>query len=725
MKKGHNMDTFTGMNEMGSIVVPVYNVADYIAETIQMVEQQTYTNWELILVEDCSTDDSYERIKERIRKSTQADKIHLIRQGHNGGAARARNTGVNVARGRYIAYLDADDVWLASKLEEQLLFMKQKSAAFSFTSYEYGDEHATPTGRIVHVPGKLTFKKALSQTVIFTSTVMFDTWHMDKRLIQMPEIGSEDTATWWKILKTGIMAYGMDRVLTIYRRPVNSLSANKVVAVQRLWNLLRTVAGFGIVLSAWYLVRWAFHATTRRVWFKKVNGRSDSKNRIMILVSGAVELFAMTAVYAYVWFHIYYPILQQQRISVDGYDFGRGLKLYSKAHLLVLVIYFVLMFFFLKMYRGTNLGESKPGSAFFSQVFAILTVDTITYFQLSLMRNWLISPKPMLMIIAWQVLLSLIISFLFYSIYRSIFPARELLLISNEENVEPILGRFSTRADMYYIVKTVNLKQGMDRVRELCREYASGVVIWNVTEQKRYELLRYCYENNIRVYLMPQMEDVLLGGVEKLHQFDTSIYLLRNYPVQIEERVTKRILDIVISLALIILTSPFMLLMCIYVKVFDGSDTVLFRQKRCTRNEKAFELLKFRTMKKIRAADGIHYEMLPFGNNLRRMRMDELPQLFNILKGEMSFIGPRPDTVEQVQDRKKLYTFYSCRMKVKAGLIGYAQVYGKYNASLEERLCLDLEYIQNYSILLDFQLFFLAIKFLFTPDSTEDIYFDR
>ena len=131
MKKGHNMDTFTGMNEMVSIVVPVYNVADYIAETIQMVEQQTYTNWELILVEDCSTDDSYERIKERIRKSTQADKIHLIRQGHNGGAARARNTGVDVARGRYIAYLDADDVWLASKLEEQLLFMKQKSAAFS------------------------------------------------------------------------------------------------------------------------------------------------------------------------------------------------------------------------------------------------------------------------------------------------------------------------------------------------------------------------------------------------------------------------------------------------------------------------------------------------------------------------------------------------------------------------------------------------------------------
>ena len=721
MKREHNMDAYRCINEQVSIVVPVYNVAEYIAETIHMVEQQTYTNWELILVEDCSTDNSYERIKERIRKSAHADKIHLIRQSRNGGAARARNTGVNAARGRYIAYLDADDVWLASKLEEQLLFMKQKSAAFSFTSYEYGDERARPTGRIVHVPGKLNFKKALSQTVIFTSTVMFDTWHMDKNLIRMPEIGSEDTATWWKILKTGITAYGMDRVLTVYRRSANSLSANKVVAVQRLWNLLRRVAGFGTLLSAWYLMRWAFHATTRRVWFKKVNGRSDSKNRIMILSSGAAELFAMTAVYAYVWFHMYYPILQQQRISVDGYDFGKGLKLYSKGHLLVLVIYFVLMFFFLKMYRGTGLGESKPGSTFFSQVFAILTVDAITYFQLSLMRNWLVSPRPMMMIVVWQVMISLVISFLFYSIYRSVFPARELLLISNEDNVEPILGRFSMRADMYYIVKTVNLQQKMDKVKELCREYASGVVIWNVADQKRYELLRYCYEHNIRVYLMPQMEDVLLGGIEKLHQFDTSIYLLSNYPEQIEERVLKRLLDIVVSLLLIILTSPVMLMMCIYVRCCDQADAVLFRQKRCTRNERVFELLKFRTMKKIRKADGLHYEIMPFGSFVRRMRLDELPQLFNILKGEMSFIGPRPDTVEQVQNRKNLFSFYTCRMKVKAGLIGYTQVYGKYNASLEERLSLDLEYIQNYSILLDFQLFFLAIKFLFTPNSPEDI----
>ncbi len=268
-----------------SIIVPVYRAAAYIADTIEMVLAQTYDRWELLLVDDCSGDGSVEAAEKalgayghhpsdavlehvtHIEEYLCGDgkKVFLIRKNKNEGAAAARNTGMDLAGGQYIAFLDADDIWVADKLRKQLFFIKEKRAGFSFSAYEFGDGEARPTGRVVHVPETLTYKKALSRTVIFTTTVVFDRDIVSDELMRMPRVESEDTATWWQVLRAGYTAHGLDEVLAVYRRPAGSLSSNKLKAVKRIWNLYRRQEKLSVFASAFYFVFWAYRATMRRI----------------------------------------------------------------------------------------------------------------------------------------------------------------------------------------------------------------------------------------------------------------------------------------------------------------------------------------------------------------------------------------------------------------------------------------------------------------------------
>lgn len=246
-----------------SIVVPVFNSERFIKETIQTVEAQTYHNWELILVNDCSTDGSEQIIKEYEKNDKR---IRLIDLETNSGAAIARNTGMKNAKGKYIAFLDADDLWKKEKLEKQIKFMKENNYDFTFTGYEFADENGKKSGKIVNVPKQINYKQALKNTTIFTSTVIFNVSNLGKELISMPNIRrGQDTATWWKVLKTGVIAYGLNESLSLYRRSSNTLSSNKIKALKRTWNLYRNIEKLSFFTSLYNFCGYCLNAVKRRI----------------------------------------------------------------------------------------------------------------------------------------------------------------------------------------------------------------------------------------------------------------------------------------------------------------------------------------------------------------------------------------------------------------------------------------------------------------------------
>ena len=248
------------MSDKVSVVIPVHNAEKYILKTIESVLNQTYENTEIILCENTSTDKTKE-----VLSSIDNPKIKVMLLEDVSDAAGARNAGIKEANGRFIAFLDADDLWVNDELSKQIEFMKEKDAAFSFTGYEFADADANPSGKIVRVPETLSYKEALKNTTIFTSTVIFDIEKLSKDEIYMPHIKSEDTALWWQLLRNGVKAYGLDENLVIYRRPDKSLSSNKIEAIRRIWNLYRKWEHLSVIKSSFCFVGWAFRAVKRRV----------------------------------------------------------------------------------------------------------------------------------------------------------------------------------------------------------------------------------------------------------------------------------------------------------------------------------------------------------------------------------------------------------------------------------------------------------------------------
>ena len=251
------------MNDLISIIVPVYNAEKYLSATIQSICAQTYQNWELILVDDASTDGSLQVLREY---EQSIPNLHVIAMKKNGGPAAARNRGVLAAKGHYLVYQDADDLWHPEKLQKQYEFTKDHQYAFTFTGYEFADEDGTPNGKVVHVPASIQYEEALKNTTISTITVMFDTTQIPQELLMMPVgIRGEDTGTWWQILRNGYTAYGLDECLSIYRRYAGSRSSNKLKAVWGTWRLYRKQEKMNMLRAGYYFVGYVLRAVKRRV----------------------------------------------------------------------------------------------------------------------------------------------------------------------------------------------------------------------------------------------------------------------------------------------------------------------------------------------------------------------------------------------------------------------------------------------------------------------------
>ena len=243
-----------------SVITPAFNSLVTIHETINSVRGQTFQDWELLIVDDASEDATWEVINEA---RCLDDRIRVFRQPMNMGAAAARNLGLHKARGRFIAFLDADDLWLPEKLERQLAFMRQKEAAFSFTSYRMMTEAGALLGSPVEIPLSIDYRGLLKNTVIGCLTVMLDKDRTGP--LKMEDLRSgQDYTLWFRLLREGMVAYGLDEDLARYRLVQGSLSRNKIKAARRMWKLYRTYERLSVPYSAWCFTNYAWHAMKKR-----------------------------------------------------------------------------------------------------------------------------------------------------------------------------------------------------------------------------------------------------------------------------------------------------------------------------------------------------------------------------------------------------------------------------------------------------------------------------
>ncbi|MBO5325251.1 MAG: sugar transferase [Lachnospiraceae bacterium] len=441
--------------------------------------------------------------------------------------------------------------------------------------------------------------------------------------------------------------------------------------------------------------------------------RMESVKRLVVLQLTSISLIVQIVAYAFIWYKYY-------KTSVVS-------EFYIKGDLLVIALYAILLLFFYSTYGGTKIGYLKPFDVFLSQTFSTLMANALAYAILSLMNAGLVEPKAILIMTAAQLVFNLIWVFVSDAFYKMVFPPRELLLVHGERSIEDILFKFNTRKDRYIIAKCMNISEGYEAIQKEVLERYAGIVLWDIPTVDRNELMKFCYQHSIRVYMMPKIPDVIVMGCEKMHLFDTPILLTREYALRIEQRFIKRTIDLVCAILLVIITSPIMLISALIIKLSDGGP-VFYKQVRCTLNNKEFHIIKFRSMRVDAEKDGVARlaskgdpRITPFGRFIRTVRIDELPQLFNIIKGDMSFIGPRPERPEIIKQYIEDMPEFAFRTKVKAGLAGYAQVYGKYNTTPYDKLKLDLTYIENYSVWLDIKLMLLTLKVLITPDSTEGV----
>lgn len=436
----------------------------------------------------------------------------------------------------------------------------------------------------------------------------------------------------------------------------------------------------------------------------------EQYKKIMRFLVAAIMILGVTFIFILFW--------------KENYNPGIVFPFYYKGHWLIGAFYVFFFAMFLYIYGGMSYGYLKSTNIIFSQILSLLCANFAIYLEAVLLSARFVSVVPLLKMTALQGIVVIIWSTIWAKLFKIMFPPHRMTVLYQDYDPAELLRKVKTRTDRYRVKEIVKVDMLWDELVRIL-DASESVLIYDIHSELRNRILKYCYEKSIRVYMTPKISDVLIRSSENIHLFDTPLILLRNNGLSFEEKFVKRFMDIVVSLLVIIVTSPIMLIIAIAIKAYDGGP-VFFKQKRCTKDGKVFEIHKFRSMIVDAEKEGVSVpasekdpRITPVGNIIRATRLDELPQAFDILNGNMSLVGPRPERIEHVEKYTKEIPEFTYRLKVKGGLTGYAQIYGKYNTSAYDKIKLDLMYIQNYSVLLDIKLILMTIKIIFMKESTE------
>ena len=417
----------------------------------------------------------------------------------------------------------------------------------------------------------------------------------------------------------------------------------------------------------------------------------------------------MTAVYYLVWSVAYNPDFEHPYLG--------------KGQLFLVFIYFVILLVTSIILGASRIDELRKSEILFYEIFAIVFANGIAYTQICLVTATLANIIPMLYILFAQILIIILWSnFAFFVVHR-LNPPERLLIIYGSHLASEIVYKMSQLEERYVISESANVDEGFDDLVQRIDKFES-VIICDVPARMRNDLLKYCYQQNKSIYVIPKISDIVVRSAKDITYFDSPIIRCSSVGLTVEQRAIKRLVDVVCSVSALVLLAPLFILISLAIKLYDGGP-VFYKQKRCTKDLQTFDILKFRSMIVDAEKDGPQpavnndSRITPVGKIIRALRIDELPQILNILKGDMSIVGPRPERVEHVEKYSEEIPEFVCRYKVKGGLTGYAQVYGKYNTSAYNKLKMDLIYIQNYSLALDLKLILMTVKILFKKESTE------
>lgn len=441
------------------------------------------------------------------------------------------------------------------------------------------------------------------------------------------------------------------------------------------------------------------------------NAREDTKTLVRMLQT-LFEVLIMTVLYFMVW----------RAADPGGFVYG----FMYKGKYVLMGVYALLLLVVFQNSDCTMFGQLRLPELFIGQVIALFAVNFITYFQVSLIAKQMMSPAPLLFLWAIEVVTAVILLYLYQKIYCRLYPPHDMLLIYGSKRGLTLKIKMDSRPDKYHVSKFLPADTDLDTI---CQEMAKhdSVVLNEVPVETRNRLLTYCYERGIRVYVAPELTDIMLRGAENNKLFDVPLLLVKSSGLSPSQRIVKRTMDLVLCSIALLIASPFMLGVAAAIKLEDGGP-VFFKQPRLTRGGREFNILKFRSM----IVDAEKYagavlatendpRITKVGRFIRATRLDELPQLLNILKGDMSIVGPRPERKCLADEISKDVPEFDFRLKVRGGLTGYAQIFGKYNTSAYDKLRLDVMYIENYSLLLDLRLIILTLRIIFSKDSTEGV----
>ena len=394
---------------------------------------------------------------------------------------------------------------------------------------------------------------------------------------------------------------------------------------------------------------------------------------------------------------------------------------------MAVIIYGILFLSIGKYLRAFKIGVDRKMNLVIGTVLTCFIVALFEVFiSLAILGNvrfvWKVLRIYILMAFSQAFVLGLLM-FPMINVYRKCFPALEILEVYGEYKNE-LYNKIKGRKDKYKITKLINYEDGLEKVYAEFENY-DAILINDIPSDARNELLKKCYEKNKRVYFTPKISDIIAKSSEELNLFDTPLCLCKNMGISNFQLFWKRFFDVVLSGGALIVLSPIFLIVAIAIHAEDGGP-VFFRQERVTLGGKRFMISKFRSMIVDAEKDGRPHpagekddRITKVGNVIRATRIDELPQLWNIFKGDMSIVGPRPERWEHDEKYTREVPEWPLRLKVKGGLTGYAQVYGKYNTTALDKLKLDLFYITNYSLVLDIQIIFETLKIVLRKDSTE------